>query len=104
MPSKTVLSQTSSDSMICLSDSDYVKVVNGLIRLQELDTLYKISQEKVANLDSQIANYEQVVANSDTIISRYEGLTDSLKVNLYLVLEVSVSSDGWLLSSEDHRL
>jgi len=70
--------------MICLSDSDYVKVVNGLIRLQELDTLYKISQEKVANLDSQIANYEQVVANSDTIISRYEGLTDSLKVNLYL--------------------
>lgn len=82
--SKTALSQPSSRDTICLSDSDYTKIVNGLIRLQELDTLYKLCQLKVANADSQIANYEQIVVTSDSIISRYKGLTDSLRVNLHL--------------------
>jgi hypothetical protein len=70
--------------MIRLSDTDYVKIANGLIRLQELDSLYKLCQDKVANADSQIVNYEEIITNHDTIISRYEGLTDSLRVNLYL--------------------
>ena len=83
--------------MICLSDSDYVKVVNGLIRLQELDTLYKLCQLKLANADSQIINYQVVIANNDSIVSRYERLTDSLKLELYLERQKGVTRKRLLI-------
>jgi hypothetical protein len=58
-------------------------VVNGLIRLQEIDTLYSLCQEEIILADKQIWNLEEVISNDSTIIDMYKGYNDSLRVDLH---------------------
>lgn len=83
--SKTVCSQTSSDSTITLSAADYTKIINGIIRLQELDTLYKLCKEDVEKADSQIFNLNQVVSNNDQSLELCRKDNDVLHMNLKTV-------------------
>jgi hypothetical protein len=85
LPSKTAYSQPSSDSTIVLSVTDYTKIINGIIRLQELDTLYILCQEDVAKADSQIVNLNKIVQNNDQSMVLFQKDNDILRLNLDVV-------------------
>lgn len=94
--SKTAYSQTSSDSTIVLSVTDYTKIVNGLVRLQELDTLYNLCKEDVALADSQIVKLDSALSLSDQKILLYKDDLESLKTQLNTSGKKIARRNKWL--------